>query len=325
VTAALPRPHCRRCDTALANDLQRKHGLCDLHIAEYQAMRAVFYTTGAEPTLAAPAEVGGQVDYGPPLTVADVEEQGLCDLCLLPLGEPGTDPDCLDEDVKVSGAKTAGSGFDAKHARDFLDALFGPINTGRIGVTAIGDGYIRNAHFQRAHEAARQAETWDQLKPVGIYFRVTTLPPEGVKGRGGAEDSHALNCMWADLDYGTIGHKPPSNGPRLPADADEALTLIEGLPEVSILINSGGGLYPLWVFNEPVYLTDDNRPKLAKMAEGWQHRINKRAGQRNLHYGVGVGNLDRLLRLPGTINRKAGSERPCRVVHTSGKVHALWG
>jgi hypothetical protein len=222
--------------------------------------------------------------------------------------------------------ESAGSGFDGKHARDFLDALFGPINTGRIGVTAIGDGYIRNAHFQRAHEAVRQAEAWDELRPVGIYFRVTMLPPEGViKGRGGAEDSHAINCMWADLDYGTIGHKPPANGPRLPADADEALTLVEGLPEVSILINSGGGLYPLWVFNEPVYLTDDNRPKFAKMAEGWQHRINKRAERRNLHYGVGVGNLDRLLRLPGTINRKAGLERPCRVVRTSGKVHALWG
>jgi hypothetical protein len=220
--------------------------------------------------------------------------------------------------------ETAGSGFDAEHARDFLDALFGPINTGRIGVTAIGDGYIRNAHFQRAHEAVRQAETWDQLKPVGIYFRVTMLPAEGViRGRGGAEDSHALNCMWADLDYGTIGHKPPANGPRLPADADEALTLVEGLPQVSILINSGGGLYPLWVFNEPVYLTNDNRPKFAKMAEAWQHRINKRAERCNLHYGVGVGNLDRLLRLPGTINRKAGLERPCRVVHTSGKVHAL--
>jgi putative DNA primase/helicase len=218
------------------------------------------------------------------------------------------------------------SGFDAKHARDFLDALFGPINTGRIGVTAIGNGPIRNAHFQQVHEAVHQAEAWDRLKPVGIYFRVTMLPPEGViKGRGGAEDSHAINCMWADLDYGTIGHKPPANGPRLPADADEALTLIEGLPEVSILINSGGGLYPLWMFNEPVYLTDDNRPKFAQMAEAWQHRINKRAGRRNLHYGVGVGNLDRLLRLPGTINRKAELERPCRVVHTTGKVHALWG
>jgi D5 N terminal like len=29
---ALPRPHCRRCDAQLVNDLQRKHGLCDLHM-----------------------------------------------------------------------------------------------------------------------------------------------------------------------------------------------------------------------------------------------------------------------------------------------------
>jgi len=68
---ALPRPHCRRCDTALVNDLQLKQGLCDLHIAEYQAMRAVFYTTGAEPA--------SPVDHG-----------------------------CTE---------TAGSGFDAEHAR----------------------------------------------------------------------------------------------------------------------------------------------------------------------------------------------------------------
>jgi hypothetical protein len=278
----LPRPHCRRCDTQLVDDLQRQHGLCESHVAEYQAMRALFHAGAAKP-----ARV---------------------------------------HSVNVGGTEDASCAFDAEHARDFLHALFGPITTGRIGVTAISNGYIRNAHFQQVHEAVDQAESWDKLKPVGIYFRVTTLPPQGViKGRGGAEDSHAINCMWADLDYGTIGHKPPANGPRLPADADEAMTLVEGLPEVSILINSGGGLYPLWVFNEPVYLTDDNRPKFARMAEAWQHRINKRAEQRNLHYGVGVGNLDRLLRLPGTINRKAGLERPCRVVHTTGKVHVLWG
>ena len=88
------------------------------------------------------------------------------------------------------------------------DPFDGNQRTLTVAAIAPSDGYIRNAHFQRAHEAVRQAETWDQLKPVGIYFRVTMLPPEGViTGRGGAEDSHALNCMWADLDYGTIGHR----------------------------------------------------------------------------------------------------------------------
>jgi len=35
--------------------------------------------------------------------------------CLLPLNEPGTDPDCLDERAKADGAETVGSGFDGNH------------------------------------------------------------------------------------------------------------------------------------------------------------------------------------------------------------------
>jgi hypothetical protein len=46
---ALPRPRCRRCDTQLVADFQRKHGLCESHFAEYQAMRALFHAGGAEP------------------------------------------------------------------------------------------------------------------------------------------------------------------------------------------------------------------------------------------------------------------------------------
>lgn len=48
-TDALPRPHCRRCDTQLVDDLQRKHGLCESHVTEYQAMRALFHAGGGEP------------------------------------------------------------------------------------------------------------------------------------------------------------------------------------------------------------------------------------------------------------------------------------
>jgi putative DNA primase/helicase len=209
-------------------------------------------------------------------------------------------------------------------AISFLDHVFGDVNSGRIGVTAIGNGWIRNAHFQWIREAVRQAEAWDKLKPTGIYFRVTMLPPEGViKGRGVAADSHAINFMWADLDFGGTGHKRPADGPRLPADQTEALTLIKEMPEPTVLVHSGGGLYPIWVFKQPVYLTEANRPEFAKMAERWQARIGKNASKAGLHYGTEVGNLDRLLRLPGTINRKEGHERPCRVLEMSGRRHEL--
>ena len=72
--------------------------------------------------------------------------------------------------------------FDTAHAVDFLDLVLGDCYGGRIGVCAIGNGPTRHAHFQWIREAVKQAEKWDRQKPVGVYFRVTMLPPTGPKG-----------------------------------------------------------------------------------------------------------------------------------------------
>jgi hypothetical protein len=46
-TDALPRPRCRRCDTQLVNDRQRKHGLCESHLTQYQATQNLFHANGS--------------------------------------------------------------------------------------------------------------------------------------------------------------------------------------------------------------------------------------------------------------------------------------
>jgi hypothetical protein len=147
------------------------------------------------------------------------------------------------------------------------------------------------------------------------------LLPEGVEnGRGGADDSHALAFLWADLDFGTVGHKPPP-GALLPPDEEAARKIIADLPTPSLIINSGGGLYPIWQFKQPVYLTDTRRSEAKARSQDWQNMIKVKAERLGWHYGAGVGNLDRLLRLPGTVNRKVpGLERPCRVIEHSGEV-----
>jgi putative DNA primase/helicase len=48
--------------------------------------------------------------------------------------------------------------------------------------------------------------------------------------------------------------------------------------------------------------------------------IKANAERLGWHYGSGVGDLARVLRLPGTVNRKDGLERPCRVIEHSGEV-----
>jgi hypothetical protein len=106
------------------------------------------------------------------------------------------------------------------------------------------DGYIpkQSQHFQWLRFAAAWADQQDQAKPAAIYFRTTMLPPDFNKpGRGGADDAHALAFLWADLDYGTVGHKPPP-GATLPPDEESARKIIADLRTPFLIIHSGGGL-----------------------------------------------------------------------------------
>jgi putative DNA primase/helicase len=216
----------------------------------------------------------------------------------------------------------SGVDFDAAHAVAFLDQVFGDVNSGRISISHLTpSGGMRSEHFQWLRHAVAKAQEWDKLQPPGIYFRVTMLPPEGIKGgRGSADDAHALPFLWADLDYGTVGHKAPP-GAVLPADEKAARKIITDLPTPTVIVNSGGGLYPIWQFKQPVFITDANRAEVKARSQGWQNLIKANAERLGWHYGSGVGDLARVLRLPGTINRKVPhQERPCHVIEHSGEV-----
>lgn len=220
-----------------------------------------------------------------------------------------------------------GCSFDPAHAIYFLDAVFGDVSSGRLGLSVIKTNrqWGRSAHFQWLRFGAAWADQQDQAKPQGIYFRVTMLPPEGIKGGRGVEaDSHALAFLWADVDYGTIGHKPPP-GATLPPDEDAAHKIISKLPTPSLIVHSGGGLYPIWVYERPIFLTEAKRAEARARSQRWQNLIAAHAAKLGWHYGSGVGDLARVLRLPGSINRKVPEiERPCRVIATSGEVLPTW-
>jgi hypothetical protein len=211
--------------------------------------------------------------------------------------------------------------FDAAEAISFLDQVFGDVSSGRISISyAISRG-VRSGHFPWIRSAVAKAAEWHKLQPPGIYFRATMLLPDfNTKGRGGEEHSHALTFLWADLDYGAVGHQPPRKGLPLPPDEEAARKIIADMPTPTLIVHSGGGLYPIWQFDQPVYITDDNRAEVKARSENWQKIIEVCAAELGWHYGAGVGDLARLLRLPGTINRKTGLERPCRVIEQTGEV-----
>jgi hypothetical protein len=212
-----------------------------------------------------------------------------------------------------------GPTFDATHSYEFLSQVFAEIHQGSIGISRTHPKGLRSEHHRWVVDAVKRAAEWNRSKPEGIYFRVTALPPRGPsKGRGSEADTVAVPGLWADLDFGMLGHADPGHEALpLPPTPAAALLLVSGLPMPSLLINSGGGLYPLWLFERPVMVTDANRAAVKSLSQHWQAGIVRRAEQLGWAY-TPVGDLARLLRLPGSINRKADTERLCRVVQQSG-------
>lgn len=206
-----------------------------------------------------------------------------------------------------------------------LNLLFHDV-PGRVSLAAAfrdrgGMAYTAcDTHDAALDWAARHADRDDV---TGVYVRQTTLvAAEDMAGRRGLDiDSHALGHLWSDLDFGTEGHKPPAGGLPLPPTLDAALSIINGLPHPSLVIHSGGGAYALWKLAEPIILTERNRAQVAAVSQGWQELLARRAADLGYHYGSGVGDLARVLRLPGTLNRKAATPRPCTVLFRTGELH----
>lgn len=216
--------------------------------------------------------------------------------------------------------------FDAPAVRSWLAILHGDA-PGYIHVCASGNW--AGAAFATDHldDAAEYAARLDAGRPEGVYARVTTMRAPPVAGRrGGADDTRALPALWGDIDVAGPGHVESN----LPPGQDEAYAIVgaAGLPDPTLWIASGGGYYPIWSLDAPCVVGDDDRraaalADLADLAAGWQRALGLSAARLGWRYGTGVGDLARVLRLPGSTNRKAGLERPCAIVGGGGTRYPL--
>lgn len=225
---------------------------------------------------------------------------------------------------------------DLDQARQWLTTLHGGA-PGLINICSTGKwaGQTFGTDEAGIKGAAAYIAALDRQQRQGIYARVTTLR-EQPKKRGGANLSLSFPGFWADLDIDGPGHKHTICSDDcdkthshitspLPPNVDEAKRIIavSGLPDPTLWIHSGGGLYPWHFLNEPVLVTSDNYDDMVTLAARWQLVILTAAEKLGYHYGKGVGDLARVLRVPGTINRKEGLVRPCTFLESSGATYSL--
>lgn len=146
----------------------------------------------------------------------------------------------------------------------------------------------------------------EQENPTGIYMRTTTLksvPRDGT--RGGDDASLTLPGFAADMDIAGPGHKPVKGS--LPASVEDCYEIIQatGLPEPTLWVHSGGGVYPWWLLEEGVDISTPEALAEAQELSGLLHEtIARWAAELGCFYSTATKDMARILRIPGTINRK---------------------
>jgi hypothetical protein len=147
-------------------------------------------------------------------------------------------------------------------------------------------------HDWAADEAAQLAETccvW-----FGVAPRERKLP---AGKRGGAGDCLTLPAMWLDIDIASAVHAADD----LPPDIDAALELLSDFPiPPTAVINSGHGLQAWWKLSEPIDADEQATQLLADWGTTWAE-----IGRRRGWHVDNVFDIARVMRLPGTLNRKA--------------------
>lgn len=223
--------------------------------------------------------------------------------------------------------------FDRQAVIDWLELLHGT-SAGLLHLCSdAAPGQMSNwtgRTFSDTADAADYAERLDRRGDKGIYVRTTTLakplrPGEGK--RGGEKDSKDLPGFAFDIDIQSPGHKHKPEmheGRQLPPDGETAMAVVNsiGLPEPTLWVFSGGGLYPWWMFHEPIDVADpDTLERVQAVSDKMDKILFHAFKEAGWDYGTGVNDAARVLRLPGTVNRKdKAPKRLCQVVDPASYV-----
>lgn len=214
--------------------------------------------------------------------------------------------------------------LDLTAVRGWLDLLHGS-SPGLVSIvsTINWSGEFFDLSTQ-ADAAAEYVRRLDGLGAQGIYTRTTTLKARpgqdenGRQKRGDETDSWMLPGFAGDIDIAGPGHKTKH---LLPPDVPTAQAIVResGLPEPTLWVHSGGGVYPWWLLDQSMAVDSPEALGLAKHLAGRIQQVMQRSAKRmGWHYGGEVGELARVLRIPGTVNRKEELTRPAYVIEPAG-------
>ena len=202
-------------------------------------------------------------------------------------------------------------------AEKFFNLMFGNVHERKFGYLwtkqdKVTYPFAVSNPAERSAMARNAIELNDDGKDV--YFGVNLMDEAPARNaRVKAENVTMQTATVTDIDILGGEHTDPE---KYPADFDTAKNFLP-FP-VSLIVDSGYGGHGYCIYDEPIAITDANRKVVAERNKKFISAIRSRAGKFNKAVD-GVGDLPRVLRVPGTYNYKLGADNAplCRLVDVS--------
>lgn len=208
--------------------------------------------------------------------------------------------------------------IDGETTRRFFDALFGHelLDSLSIGTSAFPPP--KGKHVWHATPASATAWAVREAEASNVYFRTTPVRVRPTSGRGAACDAAGLLGFHADIDVAGPAHAKEG----LPPDETSAHAVVSRLGLApTVVVHSGHGLQVHWLLAEPWIFEGEDLDAATELARRFGLTIAACARALGLVVDT-VSDLARILRVPGTVNRK-GEPVSVRILSSGGPRYTI--
>ncbi|MDE5414567.1 hypothetical protein [Alkalihalobacterium chitinilyticum] len=195
-----------------------------------------------------------------------------------------------------------------EQANKFLQSIFGKISKGYITLWTPED---KKTHWYDVNNIDSAVSKAMELRDCSnVYFGLGLRNAKlGLYKRGTKDDIVSLPCLWIEIDV-KGGDHAANNLPTM-LEVEEILRTFPLQP--SIVIHSGGGLHCYWLLNQPSIINKKSEMELAGLIiSRFQSVFIRLARTKGFHID-NTSDLARVLRVPGTFNRKT-SPKPVEMI-----------
>lgn len=196
---------------------------------------------------------------------------------------------------------------------EFFQVLYPAETEGNTYVWTLPEKCTRVFPCANALEIAQAARQETEAHNDVYYSVGVSERPFRAYERAKSSDIVSIPGLWVDIDIAGDAHAAKA----LPPDYAAARSLLPEMLDPSMVVHSGHGLHAYYLFRELLDTrTDEERVAAEELLRRLQGAVRARAAEHGWHVDS-VPDLCRVLRVPGTLNRKGGGAVPCVVAEYS--------